>query len=202
MIIWTVFKSIPPRIILVQNVCRNIWHVIGGRGFSSRPSCSASVCSSWLYFAVILLSWRLIRWFDDSSKRDHTDHERRNSYSHQRQSDYLHWNHFFFHTAPATCPSLLSAWGFPAFPYYFSAFKISYKHKNRRTRLLWCGGKTFANVWFYRHSADFDTDWHTLGTRWHIAQLFCIIIMQKTLQTRQTFELFSPKASLSGNYDL
>ena len=52
------------------------------------------------------------------------------------------------------------------------------------------------------HSADFDTDWHTLGTRWHTARLFCIIIMQKTLQTRQTFELFSPAASWSGNYDL
>ena len=37
-----------------------------------------------------------------------------------------------------------------------------------------------------------------VGTRWHTAQLFCIIIMQKTLQTRQTFELFSPAASLSG----
>ena len=37
-----------------------------------------------------------------------------------------------------------------------------------------------------------------IGTRWHTAQLFCIIIMQKTLQTRQTFELFSPAASLSG----
>lgn len=57
-------------------------------------------------------------------------------------------------------------------------------------------------MWFLGHSADFDTDWHTLGTRWHTTQLFCIIIMQKTLQTRQTFELFSPKVSLSGNYDL
>ena len=37
-----------------------------------------------------------------------------------------------------------------------------------------------------------------IGTRWHTAQLFCIIIIQKTLQTRQTFELFSPKVSLSG----
>ena len=34
---------------------------------------------------------------------------------------------------------------------------------------------------FGGHSADFDTDWHTLGTRWHTAQLFCIIIMQKSL---------------------
>ena len=57
-------------------------------------------------------------------------------------------------------------------------------------------------MWFLGHSTDFDTDWHTLGTRWHTAQLFCIIIMQKPLQTRQTFELFSPKVSLSGNYDL
>ena len=80
----------------------------------------------------------------------------------------------------------------------FSVHKISYKRKNRRTRLLWCDGKIFANVWFWGHSADFDTDWHTLGTRWHTTQLFCIIIMQKTLQTRQTFELFSPKVSLSG----
>ena len=81
---------------------------------------------------------------------------------------------------------------------FFSVHKISYKRKNRRTRLLWCDGKIFANVWFWGHSADFDTDWHTLGTRWHTTQLFCIIIMQKTLQTRQTFELFSPKVSLSG----